>query len=202
MSEHMTEWLGAYLDGELQGNQLHRVEAHLAECSTCRMEMESLQELTSLLHAVRAPEFTPPERFAAQLGLRLPHKQHSGSPIRILEISWWMMPVGLLATWVFISTSFIVSEIVSVANSLGLLTRVSGGTIFGTTNIANWSATLGRFGLLSGNSLNWSSSLEAFARTSLPEITLQVSIALLYLSWIAIWWVRRQGPGSGQLLEN
>ena len=202
MSKHMTEWLDAYLDGELRGHQLHQVEAHLAGCAACQTELESLKKLSGLLHDVSAPEFTPAERFAAQVSLRLPHERTSVSGKKILEIGWWMVPVGLLAAWVFMSTSFLVNDIVSVANNLGLLTRVSGGTIFGPSNIANWSATLGRFGFLSGNSLNWSSSLEAFARTSLPEITLQVSIALLYLSWIAIWWVRRQRPGSGQLLEN
>ena len=36
------------------------------------------------------------------------------------------------------------------------------------------------------------SSTETFTRTSLPQISLQVSIALLYLSWIAIWWARRR----------
>jgi len=37
---------------------------------------------------------------------------------------------------------------------------------------------------------------------SLPQISLQISIALLYLSWIAIWWTRHQRQQQGQLLES
>jgi hypothetical protein len=37
---------------------------------------------------------------------------------------------------------------------------------------------------------------------SLPEIIIQVSIALLYLSWMAIWWARHTHQGHGQLLEG
>jgi uncharacterized membrane protein YbhN (UPF0104 family) len=52
------------------------------------------------------------------------------------------------------------------------------------------SATLGQAGLLSGNGLNWAEATETFTRISLPQIGLQISIALLYLSWMAIWWAR------------
>ncbi|MGE5644024.1 MAG: hypothetical protein ACM3Y8_13520, partial [Byssovorax cruenta] len=65
-----------------------------------------------------------------------------------------------------------------------------------------WSATLGQYGLLSGNTLNWAEATEVFTRTSLPQISLQASIALLYLSWIAIWWTRRTRREHGPLLEG
>jgi hypothetical protein len=35
-------------------------------------------------------------------------------------------------------------------------------------------------------------SIEAFTRSSLPQIIIQISIALLYLSWIAVWWARHR----------
>jgi hypothetical protein len=90
----------------------------------------------------------------------------------------------------------------SAANNLGLLTRVSGWLVFGSSNEAYWSSTLGQFGVLSGNTLEFIASTEIFTRTSLPPIILQVSIALLYLSWIAIWWARHQHQQHGQLLEG
>ena len=31
MPEHVTDWLGAYMDGELRGLMLHKVEEHLSE---------------------------------------------------------------------------------------------------------------------------------------------------------------------------
>ena len=202
MSKHITEWLNAYLDGELKDSQFQHVEAHLAECQACRAELESLARLSSLLHEIPAPDFTPSERFAAQVNLRLPHQRMSASKNKILEVGWWMIPVGLLGTWIFIGTSFFVNDILSAANSLGLLSGISNWLVFTPTSEKYWSATLGQFGVLSGNGLDWAASTEAFTRTALPLITLQVAIALLYMSWMAIWWARRQRQEHGQLLEG
>ncbi len=202
MSKHMVEWLNAYLDGELIGNQLQSVETHLAECQACRAELESLVRLSSLLHEVPAPEFTPPERFAAQVSLRLPRKQVSTPKNRILEIGWWMIPVGLLGAWVFISTSAWVNNLLFAANRLGLLGTSSNWLVFGSASETEWSATLGQFGALSGNGLNWAAATEALTRTSLPQIALHVAIAFLYLGWMAIWWARHRRQGQDQLLEG
>lgn len=202
MSTHVSEWLNAYHDGELHGNRLQHVEAHLAECELCQTELESLESLSGLLHAVPTPEFTPPERFAAQVNLRLPHQQTKVSRKQMLEIGWWMIPVGLLGAWVFIATSNILSDILYEAHHLGLLSSLLNWLAFGSSSTSYWSATLGQFGVLSGNSLNWAEATESVTRMSLPQISLQVSIALLYLSWIAIWWARHQRQQHGQLLEG
>jgi len=63
MSNHVTEWLNAYLDGELKGKQHHQVEEHLVECDTCQAELESLQSLSALLQEVPEAEFTSNEHF-------------------------------------------------------------------------------------------------------------------------------------------
>ena len=55
MSNHITEWLSAYFDGELKGRQLQQVEEHLAECEACQAELESLHGLSVMLHEVPAP---------------------------------------------------------------------------------------------------------------------------------------------------
>jgi hypothetical protein len=202
MSNHITEWLNVYLDGELQGSRLHQVEAHLVECKDCQAELDSLEGLSRLLQEVPAPEFTSPERFAAQVSLRLPHEQKTIYRKKLLEVGWWMVPVGLLATWAFISTSFLLNDILSTANNLGLLAGISDWAIFSSSNQAYWSSTLGQFGILSGDTLNVVASTEIFTRISLPQIILHVSIALLYLSWIAIWWTRHRRQQHGQLLEG
>lgn len=202
MSKHVTEWLNAYLDGELHSHRLLQVEEHLAECEICQAELETLQNLSEVLHEVPAPEFMSAERFAAQVNLLLPPRRIVTPRRKVLEVGWWMIPVGLLATWVFISTAFLVSDILSTANNLGLLNSVSNWMVFGSTGEAYWSSTLGQFGVLSGNGLTWTESVEAFSRTSLSQIGLQVSIALLYLSWIAIWWARHRRQGHGQPLEG
>jgi anti-sigma factor RsiW len=202
MPKHVTEWLGAYADGELRGNRLQHVKEHFAECEVCQLELESLDRLSSLLQEAPLPEFSPPERFAAQVGLRLPHSKPASTERKVFEIGWWMIPVGLLAIWVFASVSFLLGDILAVANNFGLLPNTPDRTIFGIFNGAGWSATLGQFGVLSGDALDQLAFMETIARTSLPQIILQVSIALLYLSWIAIWWARRQRQEHGQLLEG
>ena len=202
MSTHVNEWLSAYQDGELHGNRLQHVEAHLAECDLCQAELESLESFSSLLHQIPAPEFTSPERFAAQVNLRLPRQPTKVSRRQILEIGWWMIPIGLVGAWVFLATSNVLSGVLYEANSLGLLSGLSNWLVSSSSSSSYWSAALGQFGVLSGNSLNWAEATESFARISLLQISLQVSIALLYLSWIAIWWTRHTRRQNGQLLEG
>jgi len=202
MSDHVTEWLNAYFDGELSGKRLQQVEDHLAECEACQAELDSLQGLSELLQEAPAPEFKAAERFAAQVSLRIPHRQAAISSKQIIEFGWWTIPVGILASWVFISTAFVLGDILLAAGNLGLLSGISDWLGPGVANDVYLSTTIGQMGLLSGNGLNWAEATETFTRMSLPQIILQISIALLYLSWIAIWWVRHTRQEHGQLLEG
>lgn len=202
MSRHVSEWLSAYYDGELHGRRLQEVESHLAGCSDCQAELESLEGLSYLLQQIPAPELSSPERFASQLGLRLPHKQTGTYSRRLFEIGWWMVPVGLLATWVFISTWSLVGGILSTVSGFGLPSVISDWLAFAPAKQIYWSATLAQSGLLSGNGLDWVESIETFTRMSLPLISLQVSIALVYLGWIAVWWVRHTRREHGQLIDG
>ena len=203
MSNHITEWLNAYLDGELKNGKLHQVEKHLAECEECRAELESLKSLSSLLHEVPAPEFTPSERFAAQVSLRLPHEKPRVVKHKAQEVGWWMIPVSLLLLWVFLDTSETVGYVVLTANRLGLLSLNDAPTWMAPgSSGANLSSRLGEFGLLSGNSLQWAEFTENFTRDNLPRVVLQASIALLYLGWIAIWWARHTPRETDQLPEG
>ena len=197
MTEHVTTWLGAYHDGELRGLRLRQVETHLAHCATCRAELESLQALGTLLQESPAAEgLTPPERFVAQVGLRLPHRPERPVWQRALEIGWQLTPLGLLGAWVFVQVVLFVSGVVLGALQLGL-----GG------DVATWllpisqqgpslseifslsGASLGDVGpmmlqlLSSGGPLGWGVTL---------NLVSLVVIGLLYWSWLASWWARRQ----------
>ena len=202
MSDHVNEWLGAYHDGELNGNRLHHVEEHLAECERCQAELESLESLSGLLHEVPAPDFIPVERFATHVNLRLPHKQTQVARKQVSEIGWWMIPVGLVGAWIFVAISTILGDVLSTANHFGLLRGLSSWISTGPLNDVYVSASLGQAGVLSGTSLNWAEATETLTRISLPQFILQISIALLYLSWLAIWWARRTRQEHGPLLEG
>jgi len=201
MSDHVLELLNAYIDGELRGGQLRKVEAHLDECQSCLEEYYSLQALSATLLAAPVPDFPAPERFAAEVALRLPRNPVKPMRSRALEIGWWLAPVGLIVTWIFVSTTILVSNVVTAAGDFGLLDSASAWLVAGSPG-ANYSAFLGQFGLLTGNSLEWAEMTEAFTRTNVSQIFWQVSIALLYLSWLAIWWARHTRQGFGRPFDS
>lgn len=201
MSDHILDLLGAYLDNELHGRQLDKVKDHLAECESCRAELASLKSLSGILHEAPAADFPSPERFASNVTLRLARRPETPIRRKALEIGWWMIPVGLLLAWIFVNTTIFVSNVISDASQIGLLNGHAAWLTSGSGEV-DWSATLGQFGLLSGNSLQWAERTEMFTRTTIPEIVWQVSIAILYLGWIAIWWARQMVGEHGQLPEN
>lgn len=191
MSNHVTEWLNAYFDGELHGHRLHQVEEHLAKCEACQKELETLGSLSGLLEEVPLPDFPSPERFAAQVNLLLPQKRTPAPQRQLLEVGWWMIPVGLLAAWVFISTAVLVGDVVSVAKNVGLLNSTVASFISTPSEAVNVTSTMGQFGMLQGNSLRWAETTESFTRGLFPQIVLQASVAMLYLTWIVVWWTRQ-----------
>lgn len=202
MSNHVTEWLNAYLDSELKGNRLQQVEEHLAACEVCQDELDSLQSLSGLLQESPLPEFPSPERFATQVNLLLPQKRTSTPESRLFELGWWMIPVGLLAVWVFISTAALLGDAVNAAKNLGLLDNTTASFISAPSESADVTSTLGQFGMLQGNSLQWAETTESFTRGLFPQVVLQVLVAFLYLTWIAVWWARQTRQGCEPLLEG
>jgi len=155
-----------------------------------------LQALSVTLQDAPLPEFPAPERFAAEVALQLPRAQVKPARQRALEFGWWLAPVGLILVWIFISTTLLVSNMIATVNELGLLSSTSAWLASGSGAGAFWSGTLGQMGLLAGDGLQWAEMTEVFTRNVLPQAVWQVSIGLLYLSWMAIWWARhtRQEP--------
>ena len=202
MSEHILELLGAYLDGELGGGQLRKVEAHLGECPSCLEEYQALRALSVTLHEAPMPAFPSSERFATDLALRLPRKPVKPLSSRALEIGWWLAPFGLILTWVFIGTTILISNILTTAGDFGLLNAASAWLVSNSAAGANYSAFLGQFGLLENGTLGWFAVSESFTRSIISSIFWQVSIAMLYLSWIAIWWARHTRQGLGEAFDS
>jgi len=202
MSDHVIEWLSAYLDGELKGGRLHHVEEHLAVCEACREELEALRGVSTLLQEVPVPRFTPNEQFVSQVNLRLPQRPVRQSDSRIVEAGWWMIPIGLLVAWIFFTTAILVSDMVSAADRLGVLDSSSSLLVSDTANEPYWLSLLGQMGVLEDDSVQWAEAAEDFTRNALPQLIWQVSIALLYLTWIVLWWARRTRQGHGRLLEG
>lgn len=197
MNGHITSWLEAYHDGELHGRRLRQVEGHLAHCAACRAELESLRTLTSWLReAPPAERLLPPQRFVSQVGLRLPRRPVEPAWKRALEAGWRLIPAGLLGAWAFVHTLFLISGAALGALRLGALgdalmgllpasqpglslLEILGSPLESLNDVARFLLRL----LGNGGPLGWPVTL---------NLALLVVIGLLYWSWLASWWARRQ----------
>lgn len=198
MSRHVTDWLGGYLDGELSQLRLWRVESHLSQCAACRAELDEFRKLSALLlESPPVEDITAPERFVAQVGLRLPRRPEQPASQRALEVGWRLVPAGLLGAWAFVQTVFIVAGVVQAAGWMGLggdfaarwLPASQGGlwlselfSISAAASLSEVAVSMLRL-LSNGGPLGW---------TVTSFLLLLVVIGLLYWSWLASWWVRRQ----------
>jgi predicted anti-sigma-YlaC factor YlaD len=93
--QHINHLLDEYHDGELAPARRRYVETHLAECPTCRAELEQMSQLTALLQDVPLPdEFSSPQLFGAQVALRVSRQHVERS--RYPGAAWHIVPVLLL----------------------------------------------------------------------------------------------------------
>jgi predicted anti-sigma-YlaC factor YlaD len=197
MNEHATHWLGGYLDGELRGLRLRWVESHLAECSACQRELDALKDLRALLLESPGMEGAmAPERFVAEVGLRLPRRQARPPAQRTLEMAWRMAPAGLLLGLAFVQTVFMLAGVLRLALSLGyggdvaalVFPPAAGGVPLGDVLSLSPASVAGAVQVLVGL------VQEGAAVAWLPvSYVLSVTvIGTLYWSWLASWWVRRR----------
>jgi hypothetical protein len=199
MSKHIQDRLQAYYDGALQGRQLERVEAHLAECEGCQEELDKLNALSALLQESPAAETrTRPEQFVAQVGMRLPRRAEPSVWQRALTVGWQAVPLALFLALAFSRTAVWVANLVAGVELAGmggepvrgLLTGLQTGAggiqlpialpEFGLSELL--SLIPGFFGLSGSLGIDWTLGL------ALPAV-----IGLLSLSWVAGWWVTQNG---------
>jgi hypothetical protein len=139
---------------------------------------------------------TRPDRFAAQVALKLPRRQVQPITQRALDMSWRMVPVVLLFVLAFVQTVLIMAGVIRVALWLGL-----GGDVAA----ALLPSSAGGISLADVADLSQASLSEAFRMTvglvqsgaSLVWLVVLIGLMLvvigaLYWSWLASWWVRRR----------
>jgi Putative zinc-finger len=95
MSEHVTELLGAYLDGELESGLEEQVRSHLVVCLECRQELAAVQSLSDWLRSDPIP-VTDPAVFVDRLEPQLPARPDKSSPGLNLQTIWWLVPLVAL----------------------------------------------------------------------------------------------------------
>ncbi len=196
MSEHVLTWLGAFHDGELRGRRLAQVQEHLADCEVCRAELDELQALTSLLASPLPAGLSSssPDRFVAQVGLRLPRRPEQPAWQRALERGWQMVPLGLLGTWAVAQAVFIVAAAALLAWRTGLGESVTAGWL------PDWQPGPGLAETfdLSGAGLSEVGTLvrQLFSGplgySFVLYLVILFVIGVSYWSWLASWWAYQQ----------
>lgn len=195
MSEHVTDWLEAYQDGELHGLRLRQVESHLAECAACQAELEALAGLSSLLtETLPVGDFLPTERFVANLTLSLPRQTEAPQPRKMLEFGWWLVPFGVLGTWVFLQITFSLSYVALTAANAGLLGN-NLAWLQGNPPQMAWFATLtdlfgNQLGATGTTLLSALNRVDVYVMQWSGWVFGQVLLAVLYLGWLAAWWLK------------
>lgn len=210
MTEHVTDLLGAYVDGELHGLRLRQVEEHLAKCAGCRKELTELRGLSSLLQkSVPMEAFTPADKFAANMVLQLsaqsartntPRQAASAQPQKPLNWLWWLAPVGVLGAWVFAQAIFTLVSFLSTANAAGLLGNVTAWLQTAPSQSLWFSASMSLFGgQLSGTSktvLDVLNDISVTGASLIIQLAFQIGIALAYWAWLGLWWRRKTAPAA------
>jgi predicted anti-sigma-YlaC factor YlaD len=180
MNGHITKWLAAYHDGELRGRRLAQVENHLAECADCQAELNQLQALSSLLgEAPEAPNLTSPDRFSAQVGLRLA-RQPQQKPDRINRPGWvWtVLPIALVIGLAFLKVVQLVSGSLSIAQMFGYgeaaVSRLTSTPVQSSGLFTQISASLIDLGI-------------PFSPQILIGLILPAILAVAYMLWLIVW---------------
>ncbi|MEZ0396702.1 MAG: zf-HC2 domain-containing protein [Anaerolineales bacterium] len=197
MHEDMRALLNAYLDGELRGWRLLEMQNHLASCDSCRSQLRQLRAVSDLLRAAPRPAFTPAERFAANLALRLPRRPLKAQLQRGPSLAWWLAPLALIGAWFFLQTLLWLTAALSLALDTGMLGEPFAWLSSGAaqSNVFAFLMNLLGSNLDAGaqSTLSFIDRLALFGNGLLNQWFWQAIIALLYWVWMAIWWLRTRG---------
>jgi predicted anti-sigma-YlaC factor YlaD len=202
MSEHITQWLGVYLDDELRGAKLRQVENHLSECAACQMELDDLRGLSALLRETPLPDdFLPRERFVANLTLSLPRQNGTTQAPKATELGWWMIPAGIILAWIFMQLSTYISTVLLVAVNLGFLGEGLSWLWSGAVRQSIWFAWL--VNLIGGPAGNLAlfNTIDLFLRDLFSHYFWQAMLGILYLAWLVRAW-QKQTVNSGSLSQT
>ncbi len=181
MSEHVLDWLPAYHDNELPPRRRQQVESHLQDCPSCQAELQTFMSLSAVLRADPLPQHTPPERFAAQVQLLLPHPPANSSGMGTAKdqrLPRWVLgaPLTLIVAGAFLQAALWVT----------VLTLNAAATF---PNLAPWLAAS-------------SNSLDALTTLSALNIALLVGAVALWGSWMALWWVWQHNQHSEPVFNH
>jgi hypothetical protein len=194
MDKHFVEWLGPYMDGELQPALAQQVGDHLAECDHCRQELASLEELSGLLRSTPTPAMNT-TKFRARLDTHLPARlvEPASHPVR--QMTWWLIPTLVVVIALILQIASLMTAALLIADQAGLLGNL-GSMIPGNSQIAaptnSWASLLamiieGDLGII----FVLFESIRQSVDFLIASITWQFGLVLIYLAWLVAVWNNR-----------
>ena len=184
MNQHIETLIDAYLDGELSEKQVRNVEAHIKDCPECLVQIEQHRNLSSMLKAV--PGYSSKkssEQFVSEVNLLLPRQQKKPKGT-LTNLIWISIPLALLAAFVFVQALTLISgvfELFPGANNLFVNTFTAPTFSF---HLIPWLQTL-IDGAMIWFGVDW-----IFQWNLITYIFSMIIIGILYLLWLAGWFVR------------
>jgi hypothetical protein len=184
MNGHIHALIEIYLDGEMTPQQKQQVETHLAQCADCSCRVAEQRSLSNLLREVPpAVPLKPEKQFVAEVGLLLNRQQIAARPYqRFLNLTWQMIPLGLILAYGFVQTVFILSNLLGfipgATDSLTGQSSLLPAWLLMPHSMSSLSIVFGHFNLLDWD---WLTGLMAL-----------VGISLLYVCWLITWWIHTQ----------
>ena len=194
MNEHVTDLLGAYLDGELETRVRERVREHLTGCSSCRRDLRNIKSLSGLLGSSAAPTVTS-EAFSAGLVRYLTPRPTTQEVSWTKQVVWLLIPVVVAISLLFVKIIFGMGAALLIAGQAGILSG-QGGLLEG-------------FSLFTSLPQPWffliNKVLEAYLGIPFAEldsilrvvdglllgIAWQLALVLTYIAWLVAAWNRR-----------
>lgn len=190
MPEHVTDLLGAYIDEELRGTSLRRVQKHLDHCAECRASLDEMRELSALLREAPAQDFLPTERFVANLTLKLPRQTTPVQTRKAAELGWWLIPIGVIGAWIFVQLTLGLTNWVMLAADLGLLgDSLAWFTAGNATRQATWFNLLVNLVGSPAENLSFLNQVDLFLQDFANHYIWQTALGMFYLAWLARWWL-------------
>lgn len=121
-------WLGAYMDGELPLHRQQAVEAHLSRCADCMRHLQAMRRLSAHIQAWPAVSRQPEqeEAFCARVVSHLPPRPVRAAPAGgARRPGEFVFPLGIVLTGAFVESAALVTTILTVLVTSGMLREPS-----------------------------------------------------------------------------